>query len=773
MISSVRLKNWKSHESSEFSFAKGSNLLVGVMGSGKSSVMDAICFCLFGTFPDLRSHKVSLENVVMQRPDKKASAEVAVEIQVAGSQYSITRTVSAKGSEAYLRKNGALVEGPQSQRVTETVQSLLKMDYDLFTRTVYSEQNRIDYFLTLGRGERKKQMDELLGIDRFEVARSTASSVANRIKSQKAEANSYIFGADLPSLESEKNGLDAEISGLSAKGARSALEAEAHRALAAKARAELAETEKLEQEYNSASQKANSLEAEARLVRQEKERHAAHAGKDVSKEQDLLAELKKHVQGGEKAAEEKRRAQAELLFSAKVLEKELAGLEEKAAKLAAFQHEHSQILHRHPSGAKHSLSQKERETEELRGQLSKERAGQDELSKALTSLSSATASCPVCDAPLDGGHKRQLESEKNARLAESRKKERELGALLAAAEKERATALEDSKKEELLSERIRELSPEVADAGNKKQLLEAKRREEAAARTEADNAAAVLEEARKKVSEQDAAVRSAQERARLEQKEKLLSEQSEEARQNLHLLGSKFSRQQLEEKRQRFADEQKALASLESEAKSAATLLADRRARLAQVAAKISSLESKRKELGVLDAKMQKILQFQSAVAETQAELRAYLVDAVNESMTSMWSVLYPYGDYRSLRLNASEDDYSLELLALDGAWVGIENASGGEKSCASLSLRIAFATVLASSLNWLILDEPTHNLDAEAVQLLSGALAEELPQLFEQVFIITHDEALKEGASGKIYRIVRDKDAGDKSVVEELTSQD
>jgi len=180
--------------------------------------------------------------------------------------------------------------------------------------------------------------------------------------------------------------------------------------------------------------------------------------------------------------------------------------------------------------------------------------------------------------------------------------------------------------------------------------------------------------------------------------EKLLSEQSEEARQNLHLLGSKFSRQQLEEKRQRFADEQKALASLESEAKSAATLLADRRARLAQVAAKISSLESKRKELGVLDAKMQKILQFQSAVAETQAELRAYLVDAVNESMTSMWSVLYPYGDYRSLRLNASEDDYSLELLALDGAWVGIENASGGEKSCASLSLRRASIWALRRS---------------------------------------------------------------------------
>ena len=773
MITSVKLRNWKSHESSEFSFAKGSNLLVGVMGSGKSSVMDAICFALFGTFPELKSRRVSLEDVVMQRPEKKSSAEVSVELQVAGTAYTITRTVSSKGSEAFLRKNGALVEGPQSQRVSESVQQLLKMDYELFTRTIYSEQNKIDYFLALGKGDRKKQMDELLGIDRFETARSTASAVANKLKAQKAEISNFISGADLPSLESEKTNLDCEIAELSKKQDAVAGEAEKQTASVSQARRELDEIEKLESDYNAFSQKISSTEAELKLICQEKERHSAHAGKDPHQEQARLDELKKHIAAGEKSAEETRKSQAELASSVKILEKELADLGEKAAKLKTIQHEHSELKHKHPAGAKHSLLQKEKETEELRNQLSKEKASQDELSKALSSLSSAAANCPVCDAPLDDHHRKHLQAEKNSRLAEARKKEEDLKARLAVAERERAAVQEDAKREEFLSEKIRELSSEVSSADSKRQLFETRKREEAAAKTEVDKATALQEEARKKVSEQDLVVRSVHERSRLEAKEKQLSEQLEEAKQKLHLLSSKFSKQQLEEKRRVFADEQKKLASLEAEAKSAAALLADRKSRQTQIVSKISSLSSKKKEMDALDAKTQKILSFQSAVAETQAELRNYLVEAVNESMTSMWSVLYPYGDYKSLRLNASQDDYSLELQSLDGGWMEIENASGGEKSCASLSLRIAFATVLASNLNWLILDEPTHNLDAEAVTLLASALREELPQLFEQVFIITHDEALKEGASGKIYRIQRDKDAGDKSVVEEVSSQE
>ena len=76
MIESVELENWKTHLKSRFEFGKGTNVLVGQMGSGKSSVMDAICFALFGTFPGLQARRVSLEEVIMNKPLQADEANV-------------------------------------------------------------------------------------------------------------------------------------------------------------------------------------------------------------------------------------------------------------------------------------------------------------------------------------------------------------------------------------------------------------------------------------------------------------------------------------------------------------------------------------------------------------------------------------------------------------------------------------------------------------------------------------------------------------------------
>ncbi len=65
MIESIKLTNWKTHKETFIRFDKGVNVIVGVMGAGKSSVMDAISFALFGSFPALKHKKVNLT-------DKKA-----------------------------------------------------------------------------------------------------------------------------------------------------------------------------------------------------------------------------------------------------------------------------------------------------------------------------------------------------------------------------------------------------------------------------------------------------------------------------------------------------------------------------------------------------------------------------------------------------------------------------------------------------------------------------------------------------------------------------
>jgi len=99
MITKLVLRNWRSHENSEFDFGKGTNVLVGQMGSGKTSAMDSLCFALFGTFPSLQSRKLRLDEVIMNKPEQKKWASVDLVMDVDGSEYEIKRKIElGKGS---------------------------------------------------------------------------------------------------------------------------------------------------------------------------------------------------------------------------------------------------------------------------------------------------------------------------------------------------------------------------------------------------------------------------------------------------------------------------------------------------------------------------------------------------------------------------------------------------------------------------------------------------------------------------------------------------
>src|SRR3989338_6570015 len=156
MITNVKLKNWRSHLDSEFNFSSGTNALLGSMGSGKSSTMDAICFALFGTFPNLQSKKLKLDDVIMKKPSEKNVAEVEVVLDLNGTKYTIKRSIErGKGTMfSEISAGGNVLESPNSSRVSEAVEKNLKVNYELFSKAIYSEQNALDYFLTIPRGQR-------------------------------------------------------------------------------------------------------------------------------------------------------------------------------------------------------------------------------------------------------------------------------------------------------------------------------------------------------------------------------------------------------------------------------------------------------------------------------------------------------------------------------------------------------------------------------------------------------------------------------------------
>src|SRR3989338_968588 len=194
MITKVNLKNWRSHLNSTLEFSSGTNALIGIMGSGKSSVLSAICFGLFGTNPEIQSRKLKLDELIMKKPSLKDMAEIEVFFRIDGANYSVKRIIEKKKGTTYseLRENGKLIEAPSTQRVNELVEKTLRVNYELFSKAIYAEQNALDYFLTIPKGQRMKRIDELLMIDKFEKARSNAISVVNKISEKKSAMESLL-----------------------------------------------------------------------------------------------------------------------------------------------------------------------------------------------------------------------------------------------------------------------------------------------------------------------------------------------------------------------------------------------------------------------------------------------------------------------------------------------------------------------------------------------------------------------------------------------------
>src|SRR5271157_4763112 len=111
MIKSIELINWKTHRHTTMSFQKGVNVLIGVMGAGKSSVIDGISFGLFGTFPSLNHKRTTTENLISNRPNIENSAEVRIKFNLESDEYTVTRKISKKEStSSRLEKNESYLQ---------------------------------------------------------------------------------------------------------------------------------------------------------------------------------------------------------------------------------------------------------------------------------------------------------------------------------------------------------------------------------------------------------------------------------------------------------------------------------------------------------------------------------------------------------------------------------------------------------------------------------------------------------------------------------------
>ena len=774
MITKVRLKNWRTHLDSELNFSDGTNCFIGPMGSGKTSVMDAICFGLFGTFLNLQQKKIKLEDIVMKKPSPKDKAEVSITFDIGGSEYNVKRTINNGRSTAELRKNGELIEGPQATKVTTEVERVLKMDYDLFTRAIYSEQNQLDMFLTIPKGQRMRKIDELLAIDKFETARKNTRSLISRFTDLLREKRRVVQNLENDESIKRMETIKRDFSELNERGAR--------------LRKQLMEVERNKEEIGKDVEKLKEQQKALQGIEEDIKKFTALAEvtqKDVDKLKDELMEFAE-------ATPEQMRSDYDSI--SEEIKKYFFQIEDERNRFDKLKEEYADdnakiklIETERLPKAKDDVEELNKITKELKSNPVKKLESQlkkykdklesdqmkiqkasvkiSELEESINELSLVGSVCPICDGKLTEKKKSNLLSKRKGKIELLKK---DIKKLQPGIVKIRRTItkteekignmkiLEQSMKELKDSEkRMRELESELDDSKSKTKVFESQKK--------------MFE---KNIEMLDTNLKELQEKQ--EKVKKILSKQEEviekldrvkDYNQRLFLLKKEkenyvsFSVSILEKKEEEYNSILGLKVEIETNIKNLSAISEEKRKLIEEIQSKKDMLENSMAEIRRIQAISDQLEILVSAFATTQEQLRKEFVESVNEAMETIWSELYPYKDIYSIRLGIEGGDYVLQMLDSTG-WVAADGiASGGERSMACLALRIAFSLVLAPQLKWLVLDEPTHNLDAKAVDLLANVLRDRISTFVDQIFLITHDPSLEAAVSGYLYRLEREKE--------------
>ena len=146
--------------------------ITGPTGSGKSTIMDAICLALYGTTPRL-GKITSSDNGIMSRKTGECFAEVVFESQVGRfrcrwSQHRARNKADGRLAEAEHELSdawtGQILES-KKRDVARAIEEKTGMDFDRFTRSILLAQGGFAAFLQAAPDERAPVLEQLTGTE--------------------------------------------------------------------------------------------------------------------------------------------------------------------------------------------------------------------------------------------------------------------------------------------------------------------------------------------------------------------------------------------------------------------------------------------------------------------------------------------------------------------------------------------------------------------------------------------------------------------------------
>jgi exonuclease SbcC len=797
IIKWVRLKNIRSYVSEEINFPMGSIVLSGDIGSGKSTVLLAVEFALFGF-----SNDVSGETLLR---NGKTTGSVELCIEIDGKEITIKRNLK-KGKDSFSQASGYIIENNlKTEKSAEELKAfslellgypseyLKKKNMPIYRYTVYTPQEEMKKILFESREERLSALRKIFGIEKYGIIRANSEIVASSLREKVRELSSRT--EDLPAKKTELEELKKEIKGtdekirnlkpeLLALSEKKALLSKKIEALDEK-REKAAHLKSMLSTYESAIKEKAELAAERKKSIDLISKRVSELQKksseipileetDESKIESEFEKISKELSAKERGYSEANEKERMLLLRKKEIEKEIS--EEKELEKAILLREKE--IKELSAGKKREELEKERDAKEklLREIIEKKSRASlsKEESEKLISEISLHKICPLCKQEITDNYKEHIS-------AEEKKKEslnRTLIESLAEEEKEKESEIkilrEESKKAADSEARTNRLSAEVSalkksasEIEKKKELIEKVSKEISEIKKEEDEKEIIL--LREKTEDMKKRLKCARERnakaaekkailAQLERENELLSSIEKESSE------IKKSVSELNRKKLESEDELGKLGKTDEEFQKAKTELEYAAKKEKDTAVLSGALESensmKQKNAEKLDSEIKdkskdkKKFELYKDIEEMISEKFTVLVSQMEKQVMS--SLHYEFGKLfqewfgaliEEETMSARIDEDFTPVITEDGHDTAVENLSGGEKTAVALAYRLALNRVINDMVSTIktkdliILDEPTDGFSTEQLDKVRLVLDE---LNLAQTIIVSHEAKIE-----------------------------
>ena len=219
-LNKLVMKNFKKFRHAQLEFSDGLTGIVGSNGSGKSTIVEAIAWALYGN----RASSIKRDFIRNARARESDPVETRLTLSLGKQELVIYRAMKGKGlmAEAFLVLDGQRI-ATGSKEVDTRLEEILKISYQDFMKTFYARQKDLDNLLKEGGMGKREYLLKLLGLEDIkENAIMQIKADRDSLEEKKSwlagalaeigEVEARLEDASLEILTGEKGLQEAEIS---------------------------------------------------------------------------------------------------------------------------------------------------------------------------------------------------------------------------------------------------------------------------------------------------------------------------------------------------------------------------------------------------------------------------------------------------------------------------------------------------------------------------------------------------------------------------------